>query len=83
MTTVKKPLRVVATIVALAQRLIENGLTNHPEACGLEISATPSRKQECVRIVSAEANDLGEKRDKDEREPPLRDPACQSPVSPQ
>jgi hypothetical protein len=49
-----------------AQRLIDLTAQKHPEITGLELSATPLGKDDCMTVAATEPKDLGEKCDEDE-----------------
>ncbi len=50
----------------LAQKLVEDLASEHPEVTGIELAATPPRQQYCVTIAATEAKEIGEKCDQDE-----------------
>jgi hypothetical protein len=49
-----------------AQKLVEETLAAHSEIEGLELSATPPNKTDCVTIASSDPKEIGEKCDKEE-----------------
>jgi hypothetical protein len=49
-----------------AQNLVDRIAERHSEITGLELSATPAGQKNCVTIGATQAEDLGEKCDKDE-----------------
>src|ERR1700676_2378524 len=49
-----------------AQKLVEDTLAAHPEIGGLELSATPPNKTDCVTIAASDPGEIGEKCDKEE-----------------
>jgi len=46
------------------QKLVDDTLAAHPEIGGLELSATPPNKTDCVTIASNDPKEIGEKCDK-------------------
>jgi hypothetical protein len=50
----------------MAQRVVEEIKAGHPEISGLEIAATKSETDGCKTIATTEANEVGQKCDKDE-----------------
>src|SRR5437868_3155343 len=51
----------------MAQKVVEEIKTAHPEITGLEIAATRSPREGCKTIAATEAKEVGLKCDKDER----------------
>jgi hypothetical protein len=49
-----------------AQQIVEQALAAHPEISGLELAATHSDQEGCKTIAATEANEVGQKCDKDE-----------------
>jgi hypothetical protein len=49
-----------------AQNLVAETLSAHPELTGVELSAIPPGRSQCVTIASTETKGVGEKCDKDE-----------------
>jgi len=50
-----------------AQKIVDDTLAAHPEIEGLELSATPPNKSDCVTIASNDLKEIGEKCDKEDR----------------
>ena len=49
-----------------AQKVVEEVKAAHPEITGLEIAATKSQSEGCKTIAATEAQEVGQKCDKDE-----------------
>src|ERR1700686_2139790 len=49
-----------------AQKVVEETLAAHPEIGGLELSATPPNKTDCVTIAGNDPSEIGEKCDKED-----------------
>jgi hypothetical protein len=57
---------IAATDKIMAQKVIEELASAHPEVTGLEVAASRSANQGCKTIAATEAKEVGEKCDKDE-----------------
>ena len=49
-----------------AQKLVDMTVQKHPEVSGLELSATPAGKKNCITIAATETEDMGQQCDEDE-----------------
>ena len=49
-----------------AQKIVDDTLATHPEITGLELTATPPNKTNCITIASSDLKEIGEKCDKED-----------------